>query len=56
MKLIYNIGSLVGIQPEGVLRLEGPAQGETGVLENAWLSIEDGRIADFGEMADLPWA
>ena len=53
MKLIYNIGSLVGIQPEGVLRLEGPAQGETGVLENAWLSIEDGRIADFGEMADL---
>ena len=53
MKLIYNIGSLVGIQPEGVLRLEGPAQGKTGVLENAWLSIEDGRIADFGEMADL---
>ena len=48
MKLIYNIGRLVGIQPEGVLRLEGPAQGETGVLENAWLSIEDGRIADFG--------
>ena len=53
MKLIYNIGHLVGIQPEGVLRLEGPAQGKTGVLENAWLSIEDGRIADFGEMADL---
>ena len=53
MKLIYNIGSLVGIQPEGVLRLEGPAQGKTGVLKNAWLSIEDGRIADFGEMADL---
>ena len=53
MKLIYNIGRLVGIQPEGVLRLEGAAQGETGVLENAWLSIEDGRIADFGEMADL---
>ena len=53
MKLIYNIGSLVGIQPEGVLRLEGHAQGKTGVLENAWLSIEDGRIADFGEMADL---
>ena len=43
----------MGIQPEGVLRLEGAAQGETGVLENAWLSIEDGRIADFGEMADL---
>ena len=46
--LIYNIGQLVGIQPEGVLRVEGSAQGETGVLENAWLRIEDGRIVDFG--------
>ena len=52
MKLIYNIGQLVGIQPEGVLRVEGEAQGETGVLENAWLKIEDGRIVDFGKMAD----
>nr|MCR4569425.1 hypothetical protein [Bacteroidales bacterium] len=51
--IIKNIGKLVGIVPEGVLRKEGAAQGETGVLENAWLSIEDGRIADFGEMADL---
>ena len=48
MKLIYNIGLLAGIQPEGVLRLEGPAQGQTGILENAWLSIDNGRIADFG--------
>ena len=53
MNLIYNIGKLVGIQPKGVLRLEGAAQGETGVLENAWLAIEDGRIADFGEMAEI---
>ena len=51
MSLIYNIGILAGIQPEGVLRVEGAAQGETGILENAWLRIEDGRIADFGEMA-----
>ena len=50
MKLIYNIGLLAGIQPEGVLRVEGAAQGTTGVLENAWLAIEDGRIADFGPM------
>jgi len=53
MSLIYNIGRLVGIQPEGVLRVEGAAQGQTGILENAWLRIEDGRIAAFGEMADL---
>ena len=51
--IIKNIGLLVGIQPEGVLRVEGEAQGRTGTLENAWLRIEDGRIAGFGEMADL---
>ena len=51
--IIKNIGILAGIVPEGVLRKEGAAQGETGVLEHAWLSVEDGRIADFGEMADL---
>jgi imidazolonepropionase len=54
MKLIYNIGLLAGIQPEGVLRVEGAAQGSTGLLENAWLAIEDGRIADFGPMSVLP--
>ena len=48
MKLIYNIGLLVGIQPEGVLRLEGADMSHTGTLENAWLKIEDGRIVDFG--------
>lgn len=53
MSLIYNIGLLTGIQPEGVLRLEGSAQGATGELRNAWLRIEDGRIAGFGEMANL---
>ena len=52
--LIYNIGQLVGIQPEGVLRVEGSAQGETGVLENAWLRIEDGRIVDFGNNFVIP--
>ena len=48
MKVISNIGLLVGIQPEGVLRLEGAAQGHTGTLENAWLAMEDGHIAAFG--------
>lgn len=48
MNLIYNIGLLAGIQPEDVLRVEGAAQGRTGMLENAWISIEEGRITDFG--------
>ena len=53
MKLIYNIGLLVGIQPEGVLRVEGEEQGRTGVLENAWLRVENGRIAAFGPMESV---
>ena len=55
MSLIYNIGRLVGIQPEGVLRVEGEEQGRTGVLENAWLRVENGRIAAFGPMGTCPW-
>ena len=54
MSLIYNIGILAGIVPEGVLRKEGAAQGETGTLENAWLRIQDGRIAEFGSMSKCP--
>ena len=52
--VIENIGILAGIVPEGVLRKEGAAQGETGLLENAWLRIKDGRIAAFGPMSTLP--
>ena len=52
--IIKNISQLVGIVPEGVLRKEGLEQGETGVLENAWLEIEDGRITDFGTMDKCP--
>jgi len=53
MSLIYNIGLLAGIQPEGVLRVEGELQGRTGLLENAWLRYEDGRIVDFGPMSSV---
>ena len=51
--IIKNIGELVGIVPEGVLRKQGAEMSETGVLRDAWLAIEDGRIAGFGKMADL---
>ncbi len=50
MILIKNIGLLVGIQPEGVLRLQGPEMSRTGTLPNAWLAIENDRIVDFGSM------
>ena len=51
--IIRNIGELVGIVPEGVLRKQGAEMAETGVLKDAWLAIEDGRIKAFGKMADL---
>ena len=53
MTIIKNIGELVGIVPEGVLRKQGAEMAETGVLKDAWLAIEDGRIKAFGKMADL---
>jgi len=52
--IIYNIGLLAGIQPEGCLRLEGAHQGRTGLLEHAWLQMEGGRIVAFGPMASCP--
>jgi imidazolonepropionase len=54
--LIINIGEIVGIVPEGVLRKQGPEMSETGVLKDAWLRIEDGLIKDFGPMAECPAA
>ena len=52
--IIYNIGELVGIVPEGVLRKQGAEMAQTGVQHDAWLRIEEGRIVDFGEMAEIP--
>ena len=55
-RLIVNIGELVGIVPEGVLRKQGAEMSETGVLKDAWLRIEDGLIKDFGPMSECPLA
>ena len=52
--LIVNIGELVGIVPEGVLRKQGAEMSETGILKDAWISIEDGLIKDFGPMSECP--
>lgn len=52
--LIMNIGQIAGIVEAGVMRKEGVSMSETGTLENAWLLIEDDRIACFGPMSDCP--
>ena len=52
--LIRNIGQIAGIDEAGVMRKEGVSMSETGTLENAWLLIEDDKIACFGPMSDCP--
>lgn len=53
---IKNIREIVGITPEGVLRKQGAEMDETGTLSNAYLLMEDDRIADFGPMDEMPQA
>lgn len=52
--LIKDIGQIAGIVEEGILRKEGAAMSETGILDNAWLLIDSEHIADFGPMDVLP--
>ena len=52
--IIKNIGELVGIVPDGVLRKQGAEMTETGVLKDAWLAVEDGSISSFGPMGTEP--
>ena len=46
--VIYNIGTLAGILPEGTLKLEGDDMGHVECLHDAYLVIEDGFITEFG--------
>ena len=52
--LIRNISSLVGILPEGKARLQGEEMGRVEEIRDAYLLIEDGKIASFGKETDLP--
>jgi len=52
--LIKNIQSLFGVHDDAPAKLSGSAMNELPVIENAWLAIEDGLIADYGTMADWP--
>ena len=48
MILFRNIGELAGIAPEGLLRRQGAGMADAGILHDAWLAVEDGKIVDFG--------
>ena len=52
--LIKNIRALFGAREICPDRLKGPEMADGAVLEDAWLAIEDGLIADFGSMKDWP--
>ena len=47
-KLFTHIGTLAGIVPAGVLRKEGAAMDEVGTIADAWLVVDNGKIAAFG--------
>jgi imidazolonepropionase len=52
--LVKNIQSLYGILPPGVHLKRGEEMAEFAYIDNAYLFIENGKIAAFGPMADLP--
>ena len=48
--IIYNIGTLAGILPTEVRKLEGAQMNHVECINNAYLVIEEGIITEFGEM------
>ena len=50
--LIKNIKQLAGIEDEPQLKLAGTEMKKLGCIENAWLALEDDKIAGFGRMDD----
>lgn len=52
--LFIHIRGLVGAFESAPPYLAGKDMQSLPVLEDAWLAVEDGRIADFGRMAEFP--
>lgn len=52
--LIKNIKSLVQIREPNVLKLSGEEMKTLPCIENAWLAVDNGLIADYGAMEDFP--
>ena len=52
--LIKNIKSLVQVRETNVSKVCGKDMSVLPCIENAWLAIDNGLIADFGKMEDFP--
>ena len=50
--LVHNIACIFGIERQGRTRLCGEEMGRMETLEDAWLLVEDGRIAAFGSASE----
>ncbi len=51
--LVKNIATLAGVDRQGLLRRQGRQMSELNVINDAYLLVEDGVIADFGSETDL---
>lgn len=51
-QLVKNISCLAGIEYQPKPRLQGKEMATFNTIDNAWLLIEDGRVAQFGSMTD----
>lgn len=52
--LLTNIKQLLQVRPEPLDYVAGKAMAELPMLEDAYLLVRDGKISDFGPMADCP--
>lgn len=52
--LIKNIKTLVQVREEPIEKISGKDMSVLPCLQDAWLAIENGLIADFGSMEDFP--
>src|ERR1700733_1907880 len=52
-RLIVNIRQLVNVREQSHL-LRGPELAELPSIDNAWLLVEDGAIAGYGPMSEVP--
>lgn len=52
--LVKNIGTLAGVDRQGLLRRQGVQMREFGSIDHAYLLVEDGVITNFGTETDLP--
>ncbi|WP_026934811.1 imidazolonepropionase [Christiangramia echinicola] len=52
--LITNIKELLQVREPNILKVSGSEMKELPTIKNAWLLIEDNKIADYGSMENIP--